>query len=73
MKHQNIVDRIACANKFIGEFNLDIPIYVDNMDDEFETKFSAWPFRFYMIKEGKFDFIAEPDDSSFDLTKIYNY
>lgn len=75
-KHQNIVNRAECATNFINEYDFNILTYLDNMSNELQTKLSAWPFRFYLIKYNElidkfvFKYIAEPSDAEFDLTII---
>jgi hypothetical protein len=71
--HKTIEDRMACIEKFAKEFTISTPIYADNMNDDFEMQFAAWPFRFYVVKDGKFLHIGEPDESTFDITVIYQY
>ena len=71
--HKTIEDRLQCVNKFVNEFNIRIPVYADNMNDEFETKFAAWPIRYYIIENGKFLHIGQPSDSTFDMTEIFTY
>lgn len=79
--HKIIEDRIKYAKKFSDENKMKITVYCDNMDNEIETKFAAWPVRYYIVsknvKEGNhkilINFIGEPDDSQFDIIKIFNY
>lgn len=44
-------DRRQLALKFIKDFNLTIPIYLDSMDNTFNERFGAWPHRSYVIDE----------------------
>ena len=71
-KHQTLEDRIKYAVKFKDEFDFRIPIYVDNMNNDFETIFSAWPFRYFIIKNDIIKFIPQPNDSTYDITEIFN-
>jgi hypothetical protein len=77
--HKQISDRSECATKLINTFDLAFPIYLDNMNNDFENIFSAWPFRYYVIsydlvnKKYVFDFIPNPVDSEFDICEIFNY
>lgn len=71
-KHQTVQDRVDCATRFKEEYDFNIPMYVDNMNDEFENVTSAWPFRYFVTKGSEIVFIAKPEDSSFDILKIYD-
>ncbi len=65
--HKKIEDRIDCANKFKYTFNLTIPIYCDNMNNELRDEYSCWPFRYFVIQNNKFTFIGQPEDSTFEF------
>lgn len=69
--HKTIEDRKQCAEKFIDTFDFKIPVYLDTMDNGFETEFSSWPFRYYIIKDGKFVMVAEPSDAFFEIEEMY--
>lgn len=71
--HKNLPERIICINKLKTKFNLTIPIYADNMNNDFETEYSAWPFRYYIIKNNKFIQIGDPDDSQFDICHLMQF
>ena len=65
--HKTLEDRIICANKLKNTFNLTIPIYCDNMNNELRDKLACWPFRYFVIQNNKFIHIAQPEDSTFEL------
>jgi len=75
--HKIIEDRIKCASKFVNEHHMKIPVYCDNMNNDAEIKFSAWPVRYYIVshKESKttIDLIGEPNDSQFDVLEIFDF
>ena len=70
--HKSIIDRIFCAQKFKREFNLSIPIYCDNMTNDFETAMACWPFRYFVIENSKLKYIGEPEDSTFSIDFLIN-
>ena len=72
-KHKNLDDRLACIEKFQKTFDVDIPIYADNMQDEFETQLACWPFRYFVIKNKKFIKIGQPDESEFDICELIDF
>jgi hypothetical protein len=71
--HKEIKDRVSCSLKFKDEFKLSIPIYCDNMQDEFETKFACWPVRYFVIIDGKLSMISEPSDSEVDICALFRF
>lgn len=77
--HKVIEDRIKCAQKFADEHKMKIPVYCDNMNNDAEVIFSAWPVRYYIVSYKKaldkitIDLIGEPDDSQFDVLEIFNF
>lgn len=72
-KHQNIKDRSKCAYKFSDEYETHFPIYLDNMNNDYETTYSCWPFRYHVIKGGKLTLVPEPIDSEFELEELTNH
>lgn len=71
--HKNINDRIGYIKKMQNEYNLTVPIYADNMDNEFETKFASWPFRYFATFGNKLINIGMPDDSTFDVCELFEF
>jgi len=70
--HKNIGDRIKCADKFKKEFNLTIPIYCDNMENQFENTMACWPFRYFVVENFKLKYIGQPEDSTFEINFLMN-
>ena len=71
--HKKIEDRIDCANRFIKLYDFQMPIYCDNMNNEFEAKYAAWPFRYYVVQNNKLINIGQPNDSYFELTELFDF
>jgi len=72
-KHRTIEDRIRCAKNMIDEHNFKIPVYLDNMENEYRDTYSAWPFRIYGFKSGKIDYISDIEDAQFNISELFNY
>jgi len=72
MKHKTLEDRKAAAEKFSREFSFAYPIYLDNMKNEFETGLKSWPFRYYLIHDGRFEFIPVPVNSFFEIGDLFS-
>jgi hypothetical protein len=71
--HKTIDDRIKYINKFTNEYSVTIPIYADNMNNDFETQFASWPVRFFVTKGTRIECIAMPEDSEIDVTQLFDY
>lgn len=71
--HKNINDRIKAATNFTKKFNVDIPIYVDNMDNTYEKEFSSWPVRYHVIKNKKILKIGYPTDAEIDVCELFDF
>ena len=71
--HKTIEDRIGCAKKFQHEFNVTMPLFVDNMSDDFETLYASWPVRLFAIKSGHMAYISTPHDSEVDIIELFDF
>jgi len=71
--HKQLSDRLMYGKKFQSEFNLTIPVYCDNMDDEFETKLACWPVRYFVTSNKQFKLISEPDDSEINICDLFDF
>jgi hypothetical protein len=71
--HKKIEDRIECIEKFKNEYKLTIPIYADNMENDFETKFASWPFRYFVTQGKTIIKIGLPNDSEFDMFELFDF
>jgi hypothetical protein len=64
--------RLTNAQQFQQNFNFQMPMLVDNMDNTFHNTYGSWPFRFFVISEGKLILKAEPNKENFtyDMNEI---
>lgn len=60
-----LADRLRHAEEFRKNFKLEMPMLVDNMENTFHTTYGAWPFRFYIIDQGRLVLKAEPNETTF--------
>ncbi|CAF0843416.1 unnamed protein product [Didymodactylos carnosus] len=67
-----IDQRLKNASQFRKNFNFEMPMLVDNMDNTFHTIYGSWPFRFYVIHDGKLALKAEPGEQSlaYDMDEL---
>lgn len=81
-------ERCDLANQFARDFDValdadSLQILVDDpeQEDPFEKAYAPWPLRLYLIREGRVQWIAQPEGGSFDkavtelmgLLRIHNY
>jgi len=57
---RTIAERLSLANGFVKDFDLKLPMVVDTMANSFQTTYAAWPFRFFVVHNGKLALIAQP-------------
>jgi hypothetical protein len=73
-KHICIEDRRECAIKFRDEYKTHFPIFLDNMNSDYENTYSCWPFRYHVIVKKDDDYVLtlvpEPVDSEFDMEEL---
>ncbi|CAF0970119.1 unnamed protein product [Rotaria sordida] len=57
--------RLENARQCKENFNFEVLMLVDNMENTFHNTYGSWPFRFYVMYQGKLVFKAEPDPETF--------
>jgi len=64
-------ERLKIANQFVSDKKYSVPMVVDSMDNKFETKFAAWPERYYILGKESMLMIGYPGETaSFDLAQL---
>ena len=71
--HKTIGDRISAATNFKKMHNFAMDVYCDNMNNDFENKFSSWPARYFVFCNNKIKIIAEPKDSHFSMIDLFEF
>jgi hypothetical protein len=53
-QHTTLEERLAGAQKLTAEFPFDprIHMVLDDMSDSYNSTYSSWPFRYYVVDEG---------------------
>jgi hypothetical protein len=71
-QHKTMEERLTAAKKLVEEFGSTIPVLVDSMANEFNTKYSVWPERFFIVGgEGEMILAAYPTtEFGFDRSMI---
>jgi len=55
------VERCGVARTFVNSYNLQVPMLVDGISNDFSETWAAWPVRFYVVKGKKLLFKGQPD------------
>jgi hypothetical protein len=63
-------ERIQVAKRFIEEYNFQIPMLVDPMENEFDNTFAAWPERWWIVMNQKIEVIALPTELGYDRADL---
>lgn len=69
-KHRTLQDRLHAARGFQEVYKVPFPVVADTIEDVFEFHFCTWPFRFYVLQEGRVVFQAQPQDCSYRLEPL---
>eukprot|EP00746_Dinoflagellata_sp_MGD_P058375 gnl/MRDRNA2_/MRDRNA2_250059_c0_seq1.p1 gnl/MRDRNA2_/MRDRNA2_250059_c0~~gnl/MRDRNA2_/MRDRNA2_250059_c0_seq1.p1 ORF type:complete len:149 (-),score=14.28 gnl/MRDRNA2_/MRDRNA2_250059_c0_seq1:3-383(-) len=70
LKHRNVEHRLSAATNFRSTFDVQFPMAVDTLADEFEAVFCTWPFRFYVIQQKRVVYQAQPKDCTYSLEPL---
>jgi hypothetical protein len=62
---KTLEERLENARQCKKNFNFEVPMLVDNMNNDFHLTYGSWPFRFYVIHEDKLVLKAEPHPKTF--------
>ena len=62
--------RIVLAQKFVDQFQIKLPIYVDGIDDTISSLYSAAPERLYIIKNNRVNYKGGPGPMCYDLEEL---
>eukprot|EP00276_Gloeochaete_wittrockiana_P001060 CAMPEP_0184676646 /NCGR_PEP_ID=MMETSP0308-20130426/88461_1 /TAXON_ID=38269 /ORGANISM="Gloeochaete witrockiana, Strain SAG 46.84" /LENGTH=105 /DNA_ID=CAMNT_0027124491 /DNA_START=314 /DNA_END=628 /DNA_ORIENTATION=- len=66
-------ERCTIARDFVSALDVRIPLLVDTDANSFETKYAAWPIRFYIILDGLMALIANPKQCTYDVVEIRHW
>jgi len=71
-RHQTIGDRRAAAESLVRAFPLHqaFEVVLDTMEDAFNHEFASWPFRFWIIVDGRVALKPLPQASTYDVNEL---
>uniref|UniRef100_A0A6C0H617 Uncharacterized protein n=1 Tax=viral metagenome TaxID=1070528 RepID=A0A6C0H617_9ZZZZ len=61
-QHKSINDRYNMVNLLIDEFHPNIPILMDNMNNDFQNIYNPWPDKAFMFFQNKIKYISQVND-----------
>ena len=64
--------RAQAAHDMKTRLGLQAPIVLDSANNDFEREYAPWPFRFYVISDGKILMKPTPIDGSYDLCDLWD-
>lgn len=59
---KTIEERRNMIQLLLDEYHPTIPIMIDTMENDFQTKYNPWPDRAFMFQNGKVKYIARIND-----------
>lgn len=59
---KTIEERKTMVELLIDEYHPSIPIYIDNMNNEFQNAYNPWPDRAYVFIDNKIKYISKHND-----------
>jgi len=69
-QHRTEGERLQAAQTFQRTFRVPFPVRVDGIENNFETNFCTWPFRFYILYQGRVFWRAQPRGCSYHLEEL---
>ena len=78
-QHKTSSERCNVANKFKNHYEYHMKVFVDPINNIFESTYSAWPLRVFVIYNGIIQWVLHPKQSRFfdfndliSILKSYN-
>lgn len=74
-KHRNLSDRRKAADGLLKALPLHPAFHVvlDTMSDDFNSTFASWPFRFWVVADGKVALKPQPKDARYDIGELVRW
>lgn len=65
--------RLSLAIQFVSDYQFLIPTVIDLIDNAFEEAFASWPLRFFVVRDGKLVFKAQPRDTTYYFSDLRDF
>ncbi|RHZ86193.1 hypothetical protein Glove_54g75 [Diversispora epigaea] len=69
-EHLTIKDRLTAAREIVTATQLEIPVLVDTMDNNFLNLYSPWPFRFFVVIDDILKLVRMPKKARYNTTDL---
>lgn len=71
-QHRSLADRAAAAKRLVVEYPLhpQLHLLLDNEQNEFNSTYSSWPFRYWVIRDGQVAVKMMPDGDQVSLALL---
>lgn len=67
---RSLSERAEAAKLLVTELGYEIPLVVDNMDNEVRIKYACWPLRFYVIDQNQVWYKAQPSGYRYSVPAL---
>jgi len=74
-QHKTTQDRLNAVGFFQEKFPLDssVELVLDNEHNDFNKVYSSWPFRYWVINQGRVVVKSMPENDSVSLNQLYAF
>lgn len=69
-QHKLLEDRAAAARTLVRNLGVALPVALDGIDNAFSFAFSPWPFRWYIVKQGRVVYKAMPRGCTYSVEEL---
>lgn len=69
-QHQTDEERLRALRNFQATFKIPFQVVADKIEGTFEAHFSTWPFRFYIIKNQRVFWRAQPKECTYSVQEL---
>ena len=72
-QHTTNEERASAAARFRDEFGLRTPLFIAPIHGAFEEHYRPWPFRFFVIENGRIALSPKPIGEVYDIGELWEY
>lgn len=71
--HTSVEDRMKAAKSLVEDMNVQGEVFIDSMENTFNSEYGAWPTMFYIIKDGRLVFIGDHEGDKFRSDGLFTW
>jgi hypothetical protein len=74
-QHKSLTDRAAAASRLQAEYPLHprLHLLLDNEQNDFNNTYASWPFRYWIVKDGKIALKLMPDGDTVHMSHVQEW